>query len=61
MYDADVLVIKTLEGQIVTSEKWSGRTLDVRRIPNGMYTLHSLNRKGVTHRIGTFVLNHSQY
>ena len=51
--DARFAVIETLQGKIVTTKPYSReRVISVADLPEGMYVLRSLNRKGVTHRLG---------
>ncbi|MBM6993278.1 MAG: family 10 glycosylhydrolase [Prevotella sp.] len=52
--DAQLLTIETLQGSIVDTRTYQGKTIDVSRLPNGYYVLRSLGRKGVTHRLGFF-------
>lgn len=53
--DADYLTIETLQGGILSTQ-WYGRKISIRNLPEGMYVLKSLGRKGVTHRIGYFII-----
>ena len=51
--DARFVVIETLQGKIVTTKSYTkGGVINVADLPEGMYILRSLNRKGVTHRLG---------
>lgn len=59
--DADALIIKTLQGQILASRPYQGKALDVSDIANGIYTLYSLNSRGITHRLGTFIIKRSPF
>lgn len=52
--DASVLAITTLQGVIVTTYPYRGTTINVGVLPEGVYILRSLNRKGITHRLGFF-------
>lgn len=62
--DIHYTVIETLQGNIVatqtlqyTSEAQEQQTLiDVKQIPNGMYVLRSVNKKGKSHRLGYFAI-----
>lgn len=51
--DAEFVVIETMLGQAVAILPY-GPTLDISRLPDGMYQLRSLGRKGRNHRIGFF-------
>ena len=54
--DAAFVTIETLQGHIVATRPYKGTTADVSSLPEGMYVLRSLGRKGVTHRLGYFVI-----
>ena len=51
--DADFIIVETMLGQSVAILPYSP-TLDISRLPDGMYQLRSLGRKGRNHRIGFF-------
>jgi uncharacterized lipoprotein YddW (UPF0748 family) len=53
--DAEFLVVQTMQGNIVHTCQNKGQ-VDLRPLPNGMYELRSLNRKGITHRLGYFII-----
>ena len=59
--DADALIIKTLQGQILTSRPYQGKAINVSDIANGIYTLYSLNSRGITHRLGTFIIKRNPF
>ena len=52
--DAEMVSIETLQGTILSSKRYEGKSMDVNSIPNGVYLLRSLNRKGISHRLGFF-------
>ncbi len=54
--DAAFVTIETLQGHIVATRLYNGTVADVSSLPEGMYVLRSLGRKGVTHRLGYFVI-----
>lgn len=54
--DAPMLTIVTLQGRIVKTLPKSGNSIDVSKIPEGVYQLRTLNRKGITHQIGYFIV-----
>lgn len=54
--DASFITIETLQGHIVATHPYKGSTTDVSRLPEGMYVLRSLGRKGVSHRLGHFII-----
>lgn len=51
--DADFVMVETLMGQAVGVYPYSAK-LDVTALPDGIYQLRSLGRKGRNHRIGFF-------
>ena len=54
--DADYVTIETLQGQIIGSRRYLGATTDVCNIPEGFYVLRSINKKGIAHRLGFFIV-----
>lgn len=54
--DAAFVTIETLQGHIAATRPYNGTVADVSSLPEGMYVLRSLGRKGVTHRLGYFVI-----
>jgi hypothetical protein len=50
--DADVIAFVSMAGNVITTRPYRGKRADIRTIPDGIYTLRSVNKKGVTHRIG---------
>ena len=40
------------KGTVITTRPYRGKRADIRAIPDGIYTLRSVNKKGVTHRVG---------
>lgn len=54
--DAEYLLIKSMPGTIVATVPYKGTHADIRGIKDGIYTIHSLNRKGVTHRLGFIMI-----
>ena len=51
--DADFVIVETLSGQPVGIFPYTDR-LDIAHLPDGIYQLRSLGRKGRNHRIGFF-------
>ena len=49
--DADFIIIEDLQGRQVMTVSWTP-SIDLSRLPDGMYRLRSLGRKGRNHRIG---------
>ena len=60
--DAAYLIVTTLQGSVTTTLplRFNGNTpattADVSRIPEGIYALRTLGKKGVSHRVGIFVI-----
>lgn len=52
--DAEYVVIETLQGQQLMTRPYRGTRLNISKLPDGLYVLRSLGRKGVSHRIGQF-------
>lgn len=50
--DADYVIIESLTGCAITTVPYRGATANISHLPNGMYRLRSLGRKGRTHRLG---------
>lgn len=53
---ADYLIIETLQGGIVATRPYIDKTADISNLSEGMYVLRSLGQKGITHRLGTFII-----
>ena len=53
--DAEFAVIESITGCIVSSQKW-GMKLNISSLPGGVYSIKSVNRKGVTHHLGHFII-----
>lgn len=54
--DADYVAIESMQGNIVALRPYRGTTADISVIPEGMYVMKSLGKKGITHRIGYFII-----
>ena len=50
--DADVLIVRTLIGMAVATLPYRGSQASISHIQPGTYEVRSLNRKGITHRLG---------
>lgn len=53
--EANYIAVETLQGSIIATYPYNDE-IDVSRLPEGVYNLRSLGRKGVTHRIGRFII-----
>ena len=49
------IIIETLRGTTVDIRKPKGNKLNISDLPNGAYSLKSLEKKGITHMLGTFI------
>lgn len=54
--DASFLTIEDMTGRIVATRPYVSRYADVSALDEGVYVLRSLGRKGVNHRLGTFII-----
>lgn len=54
--DADIITIESIEGNMITSKKYTGNTIQVSELKNGIYVIRSLNKKGIGHRLGYFMI-----
>lgn len=53
--ESELLTVETLEGAPVLTRKYDGNRLSITTLSDGMYHLKSINKKGISHSIGTFV------
>ena len=55
--DTEYLLIESLQGCAIAVRPYQrdASTISIKALPDGIYTLRSLNRKGVSHRLGTFI------
>ncbi len=53
--DAEYAVIESITGCIVSSQKW-GMKLNISSLPGGAYSIKSVNRKGIEHHLGHFII-----
>lgn len=54
--DADYITIETLQGMTIATRANRGRTIDISRLPEGIYIARSMGRKGAPHRLGYFII-----
>ena len=50
--DAAFIVVENMQGRHVATLPWTSSAIDLAQLPDGMYQLRSLGRKGRTHRLG---------
>ncbi len=56
MFDADYMIVETLQGMIVATKQYHNNKINIADIPEGMYVIKSLGKKGKTHRLGFFTV-----
>ncbi len=61
MFDANYLLVETLQGGIMATKHYNGHTIDISDIADGVYVVKSLGRKGVTHRLGFFTVKRNNH
>ncbi len=54
--DAPFVIVETLQGRPVTTFAYDDKPKDISALPEGIYQLRSLGKKGRTHRIGFFTI-----
>ena len=54
--DADFMIVETLSGRRVATVPYTEGSMNVDFLPDGMYQLRSLGRKGRNHRMGFFAI-----
>lgn len=50
--DAQYVTIENMYGRIVDTRPYNGTAINIKALPDGVYIIRSLGRKGVTHRLG---------
>ena len=56
--DTEYLLVESLQGIAVATLPYNGsaETINISALKNGMYQMRSLNRKGMSHRLGMFII-----
>lgn len=54
--DAEFAIIESLTGVMIASVPYRTDRIDISRLPDGMYCIKTVNRKGITHRLGCFMI-----
>ena len=56
--DAEYLIVETMQGCAVTMIAYNAhnQTASIRQVQDGVYMLRSLNNKGISHRLGMFII-----
>jgi len=55
-FDAEYILFKSQIGNIIAIRPYKGMYADISKINNGVYSVHSLNRKNITHRLGLVII-----
>ncbi len=55
--DAPYIIAQSQEGVSVASWKYTSGCVDISHLQPGIYTLRSINKKGVTHKVGVFAIS----
>ena len=53
--DTKHVVIESVAGNLITILPWNRGNIDIHQLPNGCFTIRSLHKKGVNHRLGSFI------
>lgn len=53
--DISYLLVETLQGQVVMSARKVNKCLNISMLPSGAYVLKCINKRGVSHALGTFI------
>ncbi len=56
---SEIFIVLTLQGTIVKSAPLA-KQVDIRRLPEGIYQLKTLNKKGISHRVGFFTIKRNK-
>jgi len=56
--NADMVVMESLQGQMIATRRMTRnqKTIDISQLPDGVYYLKTLDKKGITHRLGEFTI-----
>ena len=57
--DAEYIAIESASGNIVRTFAYSSNTINISSIPQGFYVVRLLGRKGISHRLGFFIIKRS--
>ena len=49
------IMVETLQGTIVSQKKIEDNRINISDLPNGIYRARSLDKKGISHTLGTFI------
>jgi hypothetical protein len=53
-----MVVMESLQGQMIATRRMTRnqKTIDISQLPDGVYYLKTLDKKGITHRLGEFTI-----
>lgn len=54
--DAQYLIIENIQGIMVVTVPYTNDSVNISQLPDGMYRIRSLNKKGVSHRLGCTII-----
>lgn len=54
--DADYITIESISGVVIATRSYSSNIVNISKLPEGVYTVRSINKRGITHRIGNFII-----
>lgn len=54
--DAEYVTIETLQGGIIATKRYEKSGANIANIGNGIYTVRTLNKKGISHKLGYFII-----
>lgn len=54
--DADHVVVTNIAGTITAVLPYNSNTISIKQLQSGVYAISSLNEKGITHRLGMFII-----
>lgn len=54
--DADYAIIESLTGVMIASQPYNSKSVNISHLPDGMYNIKTVNKKGVTHKLGCFMI-----
>lgn len=59
LHDVEYILLKDLSGRNIATRPYKGYNADISELPDGCYTIYSLNAKGITHRLGFTIIKRS--
>lgn len=59
--DVDFLIIETMQGVVVATRHYNSTSVSISSLPDGMYSIRTLGKKGVSHRLGFFMIKRKSF